>query len=181
MKSFTPLLLVSAVSVSAIPSLHLDVVGPRSVVDVHGLNITAILKNTGDETLKAGYLFDRSPAFTGIQLKYVPSQVAALNQEDVFTVLAPGQSIDITHDLAGVYNFTLPGEGLYNFGAANVFTYADASGALRTIEASTTSNQFSIAGKLADGSDHAPALSRRDVTYTGCSPTQQSQILEAAT
>ncbi|KAG8681743.1 lumenal Hsp70 protein, partial [Ceratobasidium sp. 395] len=55
-----------------------------------------------------------SPAFTGIQLKYVPSQAAALNQEDMFTVLAPGQSIDITHNLAGVYNFTLPGEGLYD-------------------------------------------------------------------
>ncbi|KAG8776660.1 hypothetical protein FRC12_000790 [Ceratobasidium sp. 428] len=160
MKSFTPLLLVSAVSVSAIPSLHLDIVGPRSVVDVHGLNVTAVLKNTG------------SPAFTGIQLKYVPSQAAALNQEDAFTVLVPGQSINITHDLAGVYNFTLPGEGLYDFGAANVFTYVDASGALKTIEASTTSNQFNIAGKLVAGNDHAPALSRRDVTYTGCSPTQ---------
>ncbi|KAG8721302.1 hypothetical protein FRC09_008105 [Ceratobasidium sp. 395] len=202
MKSFAPLILVSAISVSAIPRLHLD------VVDVHGLNITAVLKNTGDETLKASYLFNRkisllndprtvlsaaptdtftissesgSPAFTGIQLKYVPSQAAALNQDDVFTVLAPGQSINITHDLAGAYNFTLRGEGLYDFNAANVFTYVDASGALKTTEASTTSNQFSIAGKLAAGNDHAPALSRRAVTYTGCSPAQQSQILDAAT
>ncbi|KAG8769933.1 hypothetical protein FRC12_004630 [Ceratobasidium sp. 428] len=193
MRSLASLILVSAISVSAIPSLHLDVVGPRSIIDIHGLNVTVVLKNTGDETLKASYLFQPptdtftissesgSPAFTGIQLKYVPSQAAALNQEDVFTVLAPGQSINITHDLAGIYNFTLPGEGLYDFGAANVFTYVDTSGALKNIEASTTSNRFSIAGKLASSNGYAPALSRRDVTYTGCSPTQQSQILEAAT
>ncbi|KAG8780407.1 hypothetical protein FRC12_023065 [Ceratobasidium sp. 428] len=197
MKSFGALILVSAISVSAIPSLHLDVVGPRSVVDIHGLNVTATLKNTGDETLKL--LNDPhtvlsvtptdtftissesgSPAFTGIQLKYVPSQAVALNQEDMFTVLAPGQNINIIHNLAGVYNFTLPGEGLYDFGATNVFTYVNASGALDTIEASTTSNQFKITGELAAGDDHAAALSRRAVTYTGCNPKEQSQILAAA-
>ncbi|KAG8679006.1 hypothetical protein FRC09_019335, partial [Ceratobasidium sp. 395] len=52
MKSFVSAALVSAVAVSAAPSLVLDVAGPSSVVDVHGLSVKATLKNTGDEALK---------------------------------------------------------------------------------------------------------------------------------
>ncbi|KAG8716618.1 hypothetical protein FRC09_015482 [Ceratobasidium sp. 395] len=198
MKYFIPTVLVSAVAVSATPSLVLDIVGPTSVVDVFSLNVKATLKNTGDETLKLlndprGVLSKAktntfaitsesgSPAFTGIKLKYVPSYAATLNKEGTFTVLTPGQSLEITHSLAGVYNFTGAGEGSYNFGAANVFQYLDASGALKTIEASTNTHQFKIAGKLAAGANYIPALSRRAVTYTGCTAAQQPQISAAAT
>ncbi|KAG9119672.1 hypothetical protein FRC07_005190 [Ceratobasidium sp. 392] len=198
MKSFISVAFVSAVAVSATPGLVLDVAGPTSIVDVHGLNVKATLKNTGDETLKllndprtvlskaktntfAISSGSGSPAFTGIKVKYVPSNAVALNKESTFTVLAPGQSVEIVHDLAGVYNFTRAGEGSYNFGAANVFNYVDSSGALKTIEASTKTHQFKLAGKLVAGNGHTPALSRRAVTYTGCSSTQQSQVSAAAT
>ncbi|KAG9121877.1 hypothetical protein FRC07_001978 [Ceratobasidium sp. 392] len=198
MKSFVSAVLLSAVAVSAAPSLVLDVTGPSNVVDVHGLSVKATLKNTGDETLKllndprtvlskaktntfAISSKSGSPAFTGIKVKYVPSRAAALNKESTFTVLAPGQSVEIVHDLAGVYNFTRTGEGSYNFGASNVFNYVDTSGALKAIEASTNTHQFKIAGKLAAGNGYTPTLSKRAVTYTGCSSTQQSQASAAAT
>ncbi|KAG8765735.1 hypothetical protein FRC12_007345 [Ceratobasidium sp. 428] len=198
MRSLASAALLSAVAVSAAPSLVLDVAGPSSVVDVHGLSVKATLKNTGDETLRllndprtilstaktntfAISSESGSPAFTGIKVKYVPSKAAAINNEKAFTVLAPGQSVEITHNLAGVYNFTRTGEGSYSFGAANVFNYVDASGTLKTIEANTNTHQFKIAGKLAAGSTYTPTLSRRAVTYTGCTSSQQPLVSAAAT
>ncbi|KAG9088190.1 hypothetical protein FS749_002367 [Ceratobasidium sp. UAMH 11750] len=197
MRFFASTALVSAVAVAAAPSLMLDVVGPSSVVDIHGLSVKVTLRNTGDETLKL--LNDPhtvlslaktnalrissasgSPTFTGIKVKYVPAKVAALNKESTFTVLAPGQSFEITHDLAGVYNFTLTGEGAYSFGAANIFNYVDASGALKTIQASTNIHKFKLAGRLASGHGYTPTLSRRDVSYTGCTAEQEPMILAAA-
>lgn len=54
-----------------------------------------------------------SPTFTGIKVKYVPAKAVELSKESAFTVLVPGQIIEITHNLAGVYNFTQAGEGTY--------------------------------------------------------------------
>ncbi|QRV92782.1 peptidyl-Lys metalloendopeptidase [Ceratobasidium sp. AG-Ba] len=202
MKSFTSIAIASAVVVSATPSLVLDVAGPSSVVDVDGLSVTITLKNTGDETIKACLLNDPrtilsnantdtfsissesgSPKFTGIRMKYVPANAAALNKNSTFTVLAPGQTFEITHDLAGVYDFTSSGEGSYSFDTANVFDYVDAAGTLVNIEASSNTHQFKIAGKLGESNDRtSPSrLSRRAVTYTGCSSSQQPLISAAAT
>ncbi|QRV77969.1 peptidyl-Lys metalloendopeptidase [Ceratobasidium sp. AG-Ba] len=182
--SFVSLALVSAVAVSATPSLLLDVAGPSSVVDVYGLNLlndprTVLSKaktNTFSILSKSG-----SPKFTGIKAKYVPSKAAALGKDATFTVLAPGQSFKIVHELAGVYNFTSTGEGAYTFGAGNVFNYIDESGALKTIQASSNKHKFKIAGELAARNSYTPNLSKRAVSFTGCNPTQQSQIAEAAT
>ncbi|CEL60424.1 peptidyl-Lys metalloendopeptidase [Rhizoctonia solani AG-1 IB] len=198
MKSAVSAVLLSAIAVSAAPSLVLDVAGPNSIVDVNGLTVKATLKNTGDVSLKLlndprtilskarTNTFSISstsgtPKFTGLKVKYVPSKAAALNTESSFTVLAPGQSIEIDHDLAGVYNFTQSGEGAYNFGATNVFNYVDATGELKTIEASSNTHQFKLAGKLAVPHGYTNSISRRAVTYTGCTSTQQSQISTAAT
>ncbi|KAG8678418.1 hypothetical protein FRC09_019852, partial [Ceratobasidium sp. 395] len=197
MKYFISTALVYALAVSATPSLVLDVAGPESVVDVLGLNVKVTLKNTGSDTLKllndprsvlskartntfAISSAAGSPAFTGIKVKYVPSKAAALNKEGTFTVLTPGQSLDITHSLAGVYDFTQIGEGSYNFGAANVFQYLDDSGELQTIEANTDTHQFKIAGKLAAGNNYVSALSKRAVSYTKCNKAQKPKIAAAA-
>ncbi|QRV77968.1 peptidyl-Lys metalloendopeptidase [Ceratobasidium sp. AG-Ba] len=184
MRSFVSAALVSAVAVSATPSLILDVAGPDAAVDASGLLLlndprTILSKaktNTFIISSESG-----TPRFTGIKAKYVPSKAAALNKDSTFTVLAPGQSVEIVHDLAGVYNFTSTGEGAYNFEAGNLFNYIDASGALKTIEASTNTHKFKIAGKLAAGNSYTPNLSKRAVSFTGCSSTQQSQISAAAT
>ncbi|KAG8738136.1 hypothetical protein FRC10_007258 [Ceratobasidium sp. 414] len=193
MKFFVSTALASVVAVSAAPSLFLNVTVPSSVVDIHGLSVKATLKNTGDETLKL--LNDPStvlstartdtfsissesgsPDFTGIKLKYVPSLDAALNEEGTFTVLAPGQSVEITHDLAGVYDFTKAGEGAYKFSAANHFHYVGTTGALKRIKARTHTRLFRVAGKLAAALERKPI----GVGYTGCSAEQQTIILAAA-
>ncbi|QRV92783.1 peptidyl-Lys metalloendopeptidase [Ceratobasidium sp. AG-Ba] len=186
MKSFVSVAIASAVAVSAAPSLVLDVAGPNSVVDVHGLSLLndpyTILSKAKTDTFSIESE-SGTPTFTGIRVKYVPAKAAALNKESDFTVLAPGQTFEITHDLAGVYNFTSSGEGAYSFGAANVFNYVDATGALKTIEASSNTHQFKIAGKLAasNGQTGPSSLSRRAVSYTGCSSSQQPLISAAAT
>ncbi|CAE6506031.1 unnamed protein product [Rhizoctonia solani] len=198
MKSVISTVLLSAMAVSAAPGLVLDVAGPSSVVDVGGLTVKATLKNTGDVALKLlndprtvlskarTNTFSISsasgtPKFTGLYAKYVPSKAAADAKESTFTVLAPGQSIEVEHNLAGVYNFTQSGEGAYSFDAGNLFNYVDESGQLKTIEASSNSHQFKLAGKLVAPTGHTSSLSRRAVTYTGCTSTQQSQISTAAT
>lgn len=109
-------LLFSAAAVSAAPSLSLKLTGPEDVSDVSDLKLTAIVTNTGDSTLKLlndprGPLntlpadtfaitdvTGNKPAFTGIKLKYVPSRAAEIGKEDAFTVLTPGQSVDVEHD-----------------------------------------------------------------------------------
>ncbi|KEP51998.1 deuterolysin metalloprotease (M35) family containing protein [Rhizoctonia solani 123E] len=198
MKSVISTVLLSALAVSAAPGLVLDVAGPSSVVDLNGLTVKATLKNTGDVALKLlndprtvlskarTNTFSISspsgtPKFTGLYAKYVPSKAVADAKESTFTVLAPGQSIEVEHNLGGVYNFTQSGEGAYSFTANNLFNYVDESGELKTIEASSNSHQFKLAGKLAVSNGHISSISRRAVSYTGCTSNEQSQISTAAT
>ncbi|KAF8757804.1 peptidyl-Lys metalloendopeptidase [Rhizoctonia solani] len=191
MKSAISAALLSAITVSAAPGLVLDVTAPPSAVDVDGLTVKAVLKNTGTESLKllndprtvlskaptdtfsiTSDANTQTPKFTGIKLKYVPATAAAKARDADFTVLAPGQSIEIDHALAG-------------FAANNVFNYVDASGELKTIEASSNSNRFKLAGKLVAPSTNpktrARSISKRVVSYAGCSSSQQSLVSAAAT
>lgn len=87
---------------------------------VDNLKLVTTLVNTGDQTLKllndprgplstlptdTFVITDAKgarPAFTGVRAKYVPDRAAALDDETVFTVLAPGQSVSITHDCTSV-------------------------------------------------------------------------------
>ncbi|CAE6431441.1 unnamed protein product [Rhizoctonia solani] len=205
MKTAVATAILSAIAVSAAPGLVLDVNGPSSVVGVDSLSVKTVLKNTGSESLKllndprtilskaptdsfsiTSDSGSQTPKFTGIKLKYVPATAAAKGRDADFTVLAPGQSIEIDHSLAGVYNFTSAGEGAYKFAAKNIFNYVDASGELKIIEASSNSNQFKLAGKLAAPSSSsktraARGLSKRVVSYSGCTSSQQTLISAAAT
>lgn len=61
----------------------------------------------------------KSPAFTGIKVKYSPNAVIAANKAESFVVLAPGESVSVDHSLAGVYNFTTLGEGKFDVSLAN--------------------------------------------------------------
>ncbi|KAF8745795.1 peptidyl-Lys metalloendopeptidase, partial [Rhizoctonia solani] len=189
-----------AFQVSAAPGLALDIAAPSSAVDVDSLIVKASLKNTGDVTLKLlndprsvlskanTNTFSISsasgtPKFTGLRVKYVPSQAAKSSNSSAFTTLAPGQTIEIDHNLAGTYNFTRCGEGAYNFSTLNTFNYIDESGELKTIEASIKSHQLKVAGKLATTNRYTvtASVTRRALSFTGCSADQQSQIKEAAT
>ncbi|KAK7037540.1 hypothetical protein VNI00_011032 [Paramarasmius palmivorus] len=193
-------LCMSAITVSASRSLSLSVTGPESVDGVDNLKVVASLQNTGDETLKIlkdprGVLSTLptetfgitdvqgvTPGFTGIKVKFVPEYAAT--QEDSFTILEPGQSIQVEHDLSAAYNFTLPGEGFYDIHADNLFQIIDpATNELSDLRATQeTSFQANIKGKLAVARREVPStgLAKR-ATYRSCSSTQQSQLAAAAT
>ncbi|CEL51596.1 peptidyl-Lys metalloendopeptidase [Rhizoctonia solani AG-1 IB] len=187
--------------VSAAPGLSLSLVAPESVSDVENLSVTAIVKNTGTETLKLlkdprGVLSSvkthtfnvanekGSPEFTGLFVKYSPEAAAKTNNAANFAILEPGQTFEIVHSLAGVYNFTSTGAGEFKIDASNVFQYVDASGKLSTIEAASESKKFGISGSLVSTQGlpkiQSRSLSKR-VSYVGCSSARQSQIASAVT
>ncbi|KAG9102739.1 hypothetical protein FRC06_001271 [Ceratobasidium sp. 370] len=192
---------ILAACAAASPSLKLTVSGPQVVTDVDNLTVKATLTNTGSETVKLlkdprTVLSDwrtnmfaiegaaGTPAFAGIKVKYSPELALKSGDESKFAVLAPGQSFELVHDLAGVYNFTRSGAGEYKFSASNVFQYVDASGKLVTVAADTQSHKLSVGGKLASlkglPKHDRSGLARRAIGFRSCSSTQQSQITTAA-
>lgn len=185
-------LAASAVAVNAAQSISLKVTGPESVNTVEDLKVTTTITNTGDETVKllndplsplsqlpantfkiTGGSKGASPTFTGIKAKYVPKVAAA---QQAYTVLAPGQSVDVAHDLSTTYSFSDSGEGSYSFEARNLFYVVDDSAKIATIQADVETHTARIAGKLAVS---RPAPQRR-ATYNGCSSSQQSGLVSAA-
>ncbi|KAI0639830.1 peptidyl-Lys metalloendopeptidase [Trametes polyzona] len=190
-------LAASAVAVSAERGLSLKVSGPEAVDGVDNLKVTTTIVNTGDETLKLlndprGPLhtlpansFDittdsgESPSFIGVKVKYVPGKAAQSNNADAFTVLAPGESVSITHDLSAAYNFTLPGEGKYTVEPSNLFHFVDPeTNEVREIRAETETHVAALKGKLAV-TRPTPTITKR-ATYNGCSSSQQSSLASAA-
>ncbi|KAG9097294.1 hypothetical protein FS749_006599 [Ceratobasidium sp. UAMH 11750] len=195
---------VVALGVSAAPGLSLSTVSPSSVTDVENLSITAIVKNTGTETLKLlkdprgvlspakAYTFEvtgkqGSPEFTGMFIKYSPDYIVKENNAADFIVLAPGQTFELTHNLAGVYNFTNTGPGGFKFDPFNVFQYVNAAGELSTIEVTTQPAEINISGNLVSvhrqplqSTPEIPAHSLGErVSYIGCSSTRRTQIATA--
>ncbi|KAJ7166974.1 peptidyl-Lys metalloendopeptidase [Mycena filopes] len=188
--------LVFAAFASAAPGLSLSLSGPTEVTSVGALHVVATLVNTGDEELKllndprtVLHTFETdtfaitdatgaSPAFKGALVKYVPERVVAKNQESSFTVLAPGASVAITHDLSKAYNFTASGAATYDIAAANKFQYVDpATSALVTIFADhADTHTAAISGELAVS---RRALDKR-IAYQSCSTSEKSQLVSAA-
>lgn len=90
--------------------------GADSVVDVDNLEVAATVTNVGDEVLKIlndpssvlsnNFATDSfaissdggAPRFIGAKVKYVPEQVVAKGDANSFTVLAPGESITVSHN-----------------------------------------------------------------------------------
>ncbi|CAE6412568.1 unnamed protein product [Rhizoctonia solani] len=162
----TALISAAFLGVSAGPGLSLSIVTPDSVSDVENLSVTAIVKNTGTETLKLlkdprsvlstakTHTFNvanekGSPEFTGLFVKYSPETAIKANNAANFAVLEPGQSFEITHSLAGVYNFTSTGPGQFKIDASDVFQYVDAAGKLATIKASSESKSSTRQSQIA--------------------------------
>lgn len=191
-----------AASTSAHKSLSVSVSNP-STADVDGLKLTTTISNTGDETLKlvndprtplsswATNTFAVSsddgtvPAFTGVKVRYIPS-VAVKSKTATFTVLEPGQSVDVTHEVGRYYNFTNAGAGNFHFEPVNLFTEVKEDGELGTIIAETAAAKVSLAGKLASteplsttslgGAEHH---SVKRATYSSCTSTRQTQTNSA--
>ncbi|KAF8962979.1 hypothetical protein BDZ97DRAFT_1905037 [Flammula alnicola] len=180
-----------AVVVLATRSISLEVTGPPSVASVEHLKVIATITNTGDETVKVlndprGPLSKlptdtfaitdatgAQPSFTGIKVKYVPKTAVALG---AYTVLSPGESIDVEHNLAQAYNFTASGAGSYDFRARNIFYVVNDDETISHIYADSKSHAAKISGMLAST---RPTLAKR-VTYKGCSSSQHTSLVAAA-
>ncbi|KAI9062953.1 peptidyl-Lys metalloendopeptidase [Trametes sanguinea] len=190
-------LAASAVVVSAERALSLKVSGPEAVDGVQNFKVTTTLTNTGDESLKLlndprGALntlpantFDittdsgEKPSFIGVKVKYVPQHAAKSTNEKSFTVLAPGESTSVTHDLSAAYNFTLPGAAKYTVEPANLFHYVDPeTNEPVEIRADSETHVAAVSGKLAVVRP-TPTLTKRE-TYNGCSSSQKTGIQAAA-
>nr|P81054.2 RecName: Full=Peptidyl-Lys metalloendopeptidase; Short=MEP; AltName: Full=GfMEP; Flags: Precursor [Grifola frondosa]BAB82381.1 peptidyl-Lys metalloendopeptidase [Grifola frondosa] len=186
-----------AVAVSANPGLSLKVSGPEAVDGVNNLKVVTTITNTGDETLKLlndprGALHTmptdtfaitnesgETPSFIGVKVKYVPSMAAKSTGENVFAVIAPGQSVNVEHDLSAAYNFTSSGAGTYALEALNVFNYIDPeTNEPVEIWADAEAHTTAVSGKLAVV--RATPTLTRPVTYNGCSSSEQSALAAAA-
>ncbi|KAF8749646.1 peptidyl-Lys metalloendopeptidase [Rhizoctonia solani] len=210
--------------VSAAPSLTLSTFGPTSVSDVSALKITTSIKNTGTETLRllndpnsalstwetdsfhvtrAESSLVASPAlnFTGLrQVKYSPQAAAKLNKPELFTVIAPGATVNITHSLASTYDFSGKGGGagkykLKSSQRARTFLSIGADGTITPLEATEDKiAEVAVSGRLsgpklqpsakgaaqASGSfQQASGISKRALVR-GCNNDQINQILTAA-
>ncbi|KAG5654427.1 hypothetical protein H0H81_002616 [Sphagnurus paluster] len=186
-------LAASAVAVSAAPGLSVKVAGPSNVAGVENLKVKTTVTNTGDEILKIlndpnsplsklpANTFSitdakgATPAFTGIKAKYAPATAIAAGK-DAITVLAPGQSVEVEHDLSEAYNFSKSGEGAYSVEANNLFYIVDSNNNAVPIYAKGEAHQAKLTGKLAVV---RPAELKR-ATYNGCSASQQSLLTTAA-
>ncbi|KAK7024720.1 peptidyl-Lys metalloendopeptidase [Favolaschia claudopus] len=192
---FVTLALAATASSSESLKLSLFLSGPSAVTTVRELQITTTLVNTGDVEVKllndprtvldtfetdSFIITDptgKSPSFHGIAVKYVPATVVKNNLPESFTVLAPGASTQIAHDLFKAYNFTSSGEATYDIVANNQFSYVDANGELQTIHASQSRHTTAISGELA-AARHS--FDKR-VSYQSCNSDQQSTIATAVT
>jgi peptidyl-Lys metalloendopeptidase len=155
------------------------------------LKVLITLTNDGDQTLKllndprgslnsfpANSFFvthstGASPAFVGAKVKYLPSVNATS-----FTVLTPGQSVDVSHDLSAAYNLTSTGEGVYTIEPSNLFTYIDNSDNLVKIYAKNDASEVSVSGSLS-----VSRIKRRATfaTFNNCTSSEQTQVNTAAT
>ncbi|KDQ13796.1 hypothetical protein BOTBODRAFT_33232 [Botryobasidium botryosum FD-172 SS1] len=184
--------------VLATQSLSVSVSGPSSVVDVTNLKVVTTIRNTGDEDVRllndpdtvitpqwATHTFgvskvgsETTPDFHGIKVKWSAS--LAMESNDT-TILAPGQSVNYTHDLSKRYDFTHPGTGKYVITARESFTHVDPSGNVGSIVATQGAPAtLSLSGALVD----VPPLRRsfrfsRRASFVNCTAAQQTQINQA--
>ncbi|KAF7331246.1 Peptidyl-Lys metalloendopeptidase [Mycena kentingensis (nom. inval.)] len=192
--------LALSASATAAPGLSLSLTGPQEVTSVGALTVTATLVNTGDVELKllndpntvlntfetdSFSIADdtgASPTFKGAVVKYSPERVAANPTENSFTVLAPGASIEVSHDLSKAYNFTLSGESTYDIVASNVFTHVAEDGTLSTIraEASDAGHTTALSGELAIARRTASHALEKRIGFQSCSSSRQTALVSAA-
>ncbi|KAK0244887.1 hypothetical protein EDD85DRAFT_215286 [Armillaria nabsnona] len=202
-------LLAFASVASATKSLTISASAPASILDVSALEVVTTVVNSGDETVKllndprtvlsswatesftvvnsAGISAD----FTGVAVRYIPSVTAKKGADHAFTVLAPGESVSVTHELGNFFNFTNAGESTYTITPLSAIQAVEDDGTLTTIGAHVTPTSVVLSGQLsslsklssslggaADGRSSARSLSKR-ASYTSCSASRQSTNAQA--
>ncbi|KAI0785485.1 peptidyl-Lys metalloendopeptidase [Irpex lacteus] len=192
------ILLASALSVSATPQLSVKLSGAWKVNDASDLKVTATVTNTGDENLKLlndprGPLSNKlptetfqithqdsgtKPSFTGAVVKYVPSTAIRIGGADAFTVLAPGQSVSVEHDLSEAYDFASSGQGLYTLTGGNQFFFVDPDTNEPTLITASTVQPHTLS-VTSEATTSRPSPVKREA-YTACTTDQQTAITAAA-
>ncbi|PIL25440.1 hypothetical protein GSI_13330 [Ganoderma sinense ZZ0214-1] len=188
-------LVAAATTVSSAPGLALKVTGADAVDGVENLRVITMLTNTGDQTLKllndprsALHPFPTNtfaitanngarPSFTGMKVKYSPGRAAKLTNPTIFTILAPGDSTSLAHDLSSAYDFTSTGYRTYHIAASSLFHFVDANNEISAIRADAQGHDFTLTGgKLGVVRPVLP----RDAQFIGCSSSQRSALATAA-
>jgi peptidyl-Lys metalloendopeptidase len=190
-------LLLSCVAVLAAPALSVHISGHPRVVGIHTLKVVVAVQNTGDTTLKLlndpngplsilpTHTFKVTntdggkPDFNGIIAKYVPEVVVNNGVSSTFTVLKPGESTEVTHDLSEAYDFKSSGHGGYALQANKHFLHVNDNKTIVPITATGKPYKFSLSGKLSVLKGHK-SHSRR-ATYNSCSYSQRTALDKAAT
>ncbi|KAF8686274.1 Lysine-specific metallo-endopeptidase [Rhizoctonia solani] len=172
MFTYIILILYASISAHADRSLSLKIVAPSATItDVDNFDVATIISNTGSETLRL--LRDpRSP------LSDLPTEKFAV--VDSKGTRAEFNGIRLTVDaVAGVYNLTSTGAGLYTVDAANYFSVIEANSSLTALYAKIVTAEVTILGKLASIKHDVPSLMNKRASYTGCSIQQQAEITSA--
>lgn len=186
--------LLALSGVNAAPGLELSLSGADSVRDVDNFSVVATIKNTGDQALKLyktpfsalssfpANTFTVTSATDGTTAKFVGAKVKySFAHATNFVDLAPGASVDVTHDLSAAYNFTKVGD--YDIEASTTFYYQDASGSPVSLQASFASaHSAKLSGSLISSTiaKRSYNLAKR-ASFNSCSSTRQSQINTALT
>ncbi|KAF5320044.1 hypothetical protein D9758_018928 [Tetrapyrgos nigripes] len=183
--------------ISAASELTLKVTGPEAVTNVDNFKVTTLLTNSGDETLhllndptsslissdansfRITNSKGASPAFNSAVFKFSPAVAAKMNTPDVITVIPPGQSIKVEHDLSSAYNFTSSGEDVYDIEASNKFFVVDPAtlDVTQIYAKQESSHQAKLSGTLSIAR-RTTSLAKR-ANFKGCSADQQSNINKA--
>ncbi|THU90099.1 peptidyl-Lys metalloendopeptidase [Dendrothele bispora CBS 962.96] len=209
LQSFTSALFIYALSVAATQELTLKLTGTELADGVDNLKVLAKLTNTGDETLQVlndprsvltstptnSFVISdddgASPSFNGMKLKYSPRRAARVNGTNTFTILTPGDSVEVEHDLSYSYNFTLSGQSSYNIVPSRTFYVADPE----TLQVSRlkakleTTHRSRLQGRLAVSRRASNSRVKRcddceqddddGPSFQGCSAKQKRQIKRA--
>jgi peptidyl-Lys metalloendopeptidase len=180
----------------AAPGLSLHISGPQTVDGIENLKLLATVTNTGDDMLKLlndtrGLLnaiptrkfvirnvAGQEPSFTGVVINYAASaddSLKALYEEEDVIFLAPGESVDVEHDLSEAYDFSSSGPGSYSFGARNLFHYIDSStSAVVPIYAHMFLLDAYISGRL--GAERRSSPRTELAAFTGCEEYHMNQL-----
>ncbi|KIY73629.1 peptidyl-Lys metalloendopeptidase [Cylindrobasidium torrendii FP15055 ss-10] len=196
MRSTLIALTASAVTASA-SGLTLSVAG-SDATDASKFVVSAKLTNNGKETLKLlnepnsllskfatnsfgiSNAAGKSPAFNGVKVKFSPELAAKSNDDSLFTIIEPGKSVTIDHNLGSAYNFTSTGEDAYTVQPRTVFTLVDADGKVSSIKADVEEAASKVTAKLSGVLSVARKTGHSKRAYEGCSDDQQSTLVEAA-
>ncbi|OBZ77844.1 Peptidyl-Lys metalloendopeptidase [Grifola frondosa] len=172
------------------PRVVLQITGPTSIHDVQNLKVVTTVVNSGDETLKLlnvpesvlsrvptdlfaiANRYGESPVFVGA--KYIPSLAIESKDASAFTVLYPGEFVEVEHNLSEAYDFSSTGPGVYDVKLRehNSVHYFDPSKDELVQMRTYATHRVSISGTLS-GFSHSYNVP----SFSGCSAVQESEIV----